>query len=659
MGVKTFIEQIKASINENNCRINLGKLVFFLGLIFIVAIVVSGAVSAKTWNIKPGTNTIKNGITHASPGDTLNLTKGNYNEHDLVVNKNLIITGPTTTGTPTVNINGQYQGRIFHIPLGVKVTLQNLLITKGATASGNSGAGIFNRGNLNIKHCNIYRNFASGPGGGIYNYGGKVTLSGCNINYNIGGNYGGPEPYGGGIYNDGGTIIMKGCNVNKNTADMGGGIYDYVGTLTMTGCNVYSNIASYGSGIYIDSNTCHITSSHINSNSAANEGGAIFNQDSNLILTNSYIINNIATLGGGIWNTGTCSIKGSHINYNKATFTGGGIDNSGTVKVTGSSINSNTADSGGGIFNSGNCSLTGSTSNSNSANEGGGIYCNSGNLNVKGSNFELNKANHGKTIYNYGGTPSSRILHFNRIYNLTPGFEIYSVSGNMDIKNNWWCSNTNPKVKIFGNVFYSPWLVLKSNANHTIIRYGGTSKIKANLWCDSSGKYHNPTNGHVPNGIRVSFTTTLGSVTGYVAMINGAATATLHSGTKSGIAYIKTKLDNQSVKKSVKIDATAPKVSSTVPTNLKKGFSRWANIIIRFSENIKISKYYNSIKIKNLATGKYVTISKYIRGNTLNIKTVMRSKYTLYRVIIPKAAIRDYMGNNLRATYTFIFKTGA
>jgi hypothetical protein len=102
----------------------------------------------------------------------------------------------------------------------------------------------------------------------------------------------------------------------------------------------------------------------------------------------------------------------------------------------------------------------------------------------------------------------------------------------------------------------------------------------------------------------------------------------------------------------------APKISSTTPTNLKTGVNRFSTTLIKFNENIKASSYYYKITIKNLTTGKYSILTKTISGSYLSIKTSAKSKYTWYQVTIPKAAIKDYAGNNLQATYTFKFKTG-
>ena len=108
-----------------------------------------------------------------------------------------------------------------------------------------------------------------------------------------------------------------------------------------------------------------------------------------------------------------------------------------------------------------------------------------------------------------------------------------------------------------------------------------------------------------------------------------------------------------------KINKRPPKVTTTIPTNKKTNVSRISTIVIKFSENIKASTYYSNIKVKNLTTGRYVTINKAIRGTYLNIKTTTRSKNTWYTVTIPRAAIKDIAGNNLIATYTFKFKTSS
>jgi predicted outer membrane repeat protein len=105
------------------------------------------------------------------------------------------------------------------------------------------------------------------------------------------------------------------------------------------------------------------------------------------------------------------------------------------------------------------------------------------------------------------------------------------------------------------------------------------------------------------------------------------------------------------------IDKIPPKVTVTTPTNKKTNVSRTSSIVIKFSEIIKNSTYYNKITIKNSA-GKTISLSKILSGTTLTIKTSKRSANTWYTVTIPQAALKDNAGNNLTATYTFKFKTG-
>jgi methionine-rich copper-binding protein CopC len=136
---------------------------------------------------------------------------------------------------------------------------------------------------------------------------------------------------------------------------------------------------------------------------------------------------------------------------------------------------------------------------------------------------------------------------------------------------------------------------------------------------------------------------------------SGKYTLLLHSGSITDL----TGNPVSSYSTSFNVDITPPKISSTVPVNMKTGISRWASVAIKFNENIKNSTYYNSITIKNLKTNKYVTLTKAMSGNILIIKTsAVKTANTWYQVTIPKSAIKDYAGNNLTANYTFRFKTG-
>ena len=148
--LETVIERRISFIDNNESRFKVRKYILFLGLILLTSIILSGAVSATTIHVTNGTDAIKNAIDTSSDGDTLDLTEGIYNEHDITVNKNLTIIGPKTTNKnpPTAVIDAQNQGRVFNIPEGFNVTLQYLLIQNGNTETdidNPSGGGVYNK----------------------------------------------------------------------------------------------------------------------------------------------------------------------------------------------------------------------------------------------------------------------------------------------------------------------------------------------------------------------------------------------------------------------------------------------------------------------------------------------------------------------------------
>ncbi len=102
-----------------------------------------------------------------------------------------------------------------------------------------------------------------------------------------------------------------------------------------------------------------------------------------------------------------------------------------------------------------------------------------------------------------------------------------------------------------------------------------------------------------------------------------------------------------------------PQIISTIPSNQKTGFSRTEIISIKFNENIKKSTNWSKIQMKNLTQGKKVSITQYIKGNTLYIKMIfLRYTHNIYQITIPQATIQDNTGNKLQTNYTIKFKTG-
>ncbi len=212
----------------------------------------------------------------------------------------------------------------------------------------------------------------------------------------------------------------------------------------------------------------------------------------------------------------------------------------------------NTAVSGGAIYNAPYCSLnvTGSIFTGNTADYNGGAVNNDGNLTIIGSTFTGNRAVYGGAIADH----TNLTIHFSRIVGntATTGSAIYTTD-TADARYNWWGSNANPSSKVSGNVTVGPWIVLTVKATPKDILAGGKSTVTADLLHDSKGVYHDPKNGHVPNGLPVTFTATNGTISpSQSIMVNGGRTSTF-TAKNLGNATVKATVDNQTVSTNISV----------------------------------------------------------------------------------------------------------
>ncbi|MFB9592652.1 hypothetical protein [Streptomyces racemochromogenes] len=166
---------------------------------------------------------------------------------------------------------------------GGRLTLNNLTVCDGRSASGGEGGGGIAAGlgtTLTLNPVEVTRNFAgvTGPGGGIVSFG-ALTLRNSTVSYNI------STHNGGGIYTYGTTNISN-STITGNTAKDDGGGMDTRGSLTLTNSRVTENAARFGgAGINAYQLTGTITDTLIRGNSAAeNDGGGLYNRDSTLTL---------------------------------------------------------------------------------------------------------------------------------------------------------------------------------------------------------------------------------------------------------------------------------------------------------------------------------------------------------------------------------------
>ncbi len=338
---------------------------------------------------------------------------------------------------------------------GMLTIINNSIIAdNSATGTSGSGGGILNSGGgeLTVMGSVISGNTSNRAGGGIEGTatGGDITLTNTdlldNITYTAPGNGGGLHvtganmvtvnggiirnneagAEGGGFWNNGGTMNISGATIDSNNAlgvaadNGGGGVFNNGGTVsitnnTMIAHNIASGTSGSGGGVFNDvGGSLTIMGSSVVMNSAMRAGGGIEDNSGNgsVTLNNTNLDDNMTASnpgnGGGMHVTGgaTISISGGSVNGNMAAREGGGLWNgSGTMTISGVMINDNEAqgaasdDGGGGVFNQGgtviinNNTHISNNSATGVAGSGGGIFNNTGgSVTVSGSMITANSA---------------------------------------------------------------------------------------------------------------------------------------------------------------------------------------------------------------------------------------------------------------------------
>ena len=542
--------------------------------------------------------------------------------------------GTLTLTNNTYNNNTAYNGGAIYN--GDTLTSTNNTFNNNTAQQGT----IYNDGTLTETNDTFNNNTATYAGGAILNVG---TLTSTNNTYNNN------TAQWGTIYN-GGTLTSTNDTFNNNSALYGGAIYNGKGILTSTYNTFNNNTATnYGGAIYNYSGTLTSTNDTFNNNTAIFYGGAIYNFSGTLTSTND-TYNNISYQeitnplnGTYVHDVVPINVTSNEIiGITKVVFTINSNNYTDTDGTDGWSYNWNTTGLTDGIYNitviaydaANNCQIQTiyvnieNTIPTVTATPTGGIYNNTQTVTLKATNTDGIAAIFYTTD---GSTPTNS----STIYNVP-----IIVSKNTTIK--YIAINHTGKLSsVYTFTYTIDKIVPTAIAN---IKGGlyNTTKI-VSLSISEPGTIYYTLNGTTP-------TTTSSKYTGPITISSTKILKFLAidlAGNKSPI-YTNT----------YTIDKVAPKIPSTSPTNLKTGISRTITISIKFSENIKNSTYYNSITIKNLTTGKYLTLTKTFSGNTMYIKTGTRTANTWYQVIIPKAAMKDLAGNNLPAIASFKFKTG-
>ena len=234
-----------------------------------------------------------------------------------------------------------------------------------------NGAGEMRLSGVEIRANRAFGDDADQGGGGIYNNGGRVVVTGeTRIRANVAT---GASGSGGGILNaEGGSLELYGTVLDSNRASRaGGGIEDISGAATevrlfdvrLVG-NATGDAPGNGGGLHVTGDgDVTVSGGAVRGNTAAAEGGGLWNGTGAMIVLDVDVIGNVASGdaadqgGGGIFNAGGL-VEGqnrSEISGNRAdgaSGSGGGIlnDAGGTLRVVKSVVKDNAASrAGGGI----------------------------------------------------------------------------------------------------------------------------------------------------------------------------------------------------------------------------------------------------------------------------------------------------------------------
>lgn len=329
--------------------------------------------------------TIEGGSANFAGGGIFN--EEDLTLNDCIISNNLAGSGAglfSRLGSATVT-NTSFSANVASTSGGA-IQNEASMSLSDSTISGNSasfsGAGIYNNGTLFIHSTQVTSNTASSSGspllrgGGIFNsqYG-ALDMRFSQVTGNRAGN-------GGGLFNAG-ELTVRHSALSANFGYNGGGIQirDGIATLTDTQISDHTE-GGRGGGIHLFEGQLHIVGSTLSGNSVLNDGGAVYHDRGTLKINRTTFQHNTARVGGGISTRGSGSFGPAlaDINYstfanNTATYRGGGLyaSNNDRLTIRNSTFSGNQAvEIGGGmeLLGGGTSTLTNTTITGNSA----GIY---------------------------------------------------------------------------------------------------------------------------------------------------------------------------------------------------------------------------------------------------------------------------------------------
>lgn len=279
-----------------------------------IALMISGSTHAATFTV---TNTndnnagsLREAISNANTANgadtivfdssiisqTIVLTGG-----EITISDELTITGPATGDARGITIDGNHSSRIFRVPNGIPLTLENITLTGGLEVGANNpGGAIQCNGPLTLNDTIITGNQTTGRfsrGGGLF--GSDMTLNRSTVSGNL---TNGPYSSGGGLI--GRNITLNRSTISGNSTSGlnsgGGGLSG--GSITINQSTISNNMASgvrsNGGGVAASGKVI-LNQSTISGNSASANGGGVFNSYGSVRLDHSTVAGNSSGGGAG------------------------------------------------------------------------------------------------------------------------------------------------------------------------------------------------------------------------------------------------------------------------------------------------------------------------------------------------------------------------
>ena len=195
--------------------------------------------------------------------------------------------------------------RILAVAESGDLTLNALTISGGyldpSLGTDIFGAGIFNDGGkVTLTHSTIQNNEGVDGGGALFTSGGEVELSNSTLRDNT------TEGDGAALFNEGGEVTLESCTIsgNDSTDGEGGGIFNEAeSVVTLINSTVSANHAGFGGAGISNDGSLTLTNSTITANKTEGTGGGIRTRlAASMTIAQSIIAGNRATEGNEVYN---------------------------------------------------------------------------------------------------------------------------------------------------------------------------------------------------------------------------------------------------------------------------------------------------------------------------------------------------------------------